>query len=282
MRAARRAGAAAVLAGCGGPAAKSTYTGKDVKAAYYKASDEGAGARAFEDYWVDDDYHSHANYVPREALETCPLMQRANAPTQADQRHHAQRRGAGRRSSWSAPSARTTTAHALDHAGRAGVRHERDRRVTGMDAVGSAMSKCPATYEVRGGPSPILGTYSVSARPFESGGWKGVVQQIAHTRPRDDVYYEDTAHVVVQRANVILYLDVTHQQDHRGARRTRPPRPSPSCARWSSASDEGAGARPAGRAGVAGGAARRGGRARDDRPRRRRPIVRSWPSSRAR
>ena len=86
-----------------------------------------------------------------------------------------------------------------------------------MKEVGGAMSKCPATYEVRGGPSPILGTYNVSSREFESGGWKGYVQQIAHTNPADDVYYEDTAHVVVQRANVILYLDVTHQQDHRGA-----------------------------------------------------------------
>ena len=71
--------------------------GQGREAAYYKASDEGARrAAAFEDYWVDDDYHSHANYVPRESLETCPLTQRANAPSQADQRHHAQGRRAGR------------------------------------------------------------------------------------------------------------------------------------------------------------------------------------------
>ena len=81
-----------------------------------------------------------------------------------------------------------------------------------MDAVGNAMSKCPAQYEVRGGPSTILGTYSVSARPFQSGGWKGVIQQIAHTSDFDQVYYEDMAHVVVQRANVILYLDVAHHK----------------------------------------------------------------------
>ncbi len=74
------------------------------------------------------------------------------------------------------------------------------------------MAKCPASYEVRGGPSPILGTYSVSSRPLETGGWKGVLQQIAHTNPADDVYYEDAAHVIVQRANVILYLDVTHRK----------------------------------------------------------------------
>jgi hypothetical protein len=84
----------------------------------------------------------------------------------------------------------------------------------GMDAATAAMAKCPRSYEVRGGPSPILGTYSVSIRPLETGGWKGVTQQIAHTYPpaQDNVYYEDLTHVVVQRANVILYLDVTHQK----------------------------------------------------------------------
>ena len=39
-----------------------------------------------------------------------------------------------------------------------------------------------------------------------------MLQQIAHTNPADDVYYEDAAHVIVQRANVILYLDVTHRK----------------------------------------------------------------------
>ncbi len=82
----------------------------------------------------------------------------------------------------------------------------------GMKAVGGAVAKCPSTYEVRGGPSPILGTYSVSSRTLDTNGWKGVVQQIAHTNPADDVYYEDAAHVIVQRANVILYLNVTHEK----------------------------------------------------------------------
>ncbi len=82
----------------------------------------------------------------------------------------------------------------------------------GMKLVDEGISKCPATYEVLGGPSPILGTYDVSSRTLETGGWKGVVQQIAHTNPADDVYYEDTAHVIVQRANVILYLNVTHEK----------------------------------------------------------------------
>jgi hypothetical protein len=199
----------AALAGCGSQG-KASYSTGDVKAAYYKASDEGAGARAFANFWVDDEYHSHANYVPRESLETCPLMQRADAPSAAD---HAITPKAGQ------PVSEFVVGPALDTDvrtpsitqgalvfGTSAIAGE------GMDAVGNAMAKCPASYEVRGGPSPILGTYSVSARPLKSGGWKGVVQQIAHTSQYDDVYYEDAAHVVVQRANVILYLDVTHRK----------------------------------------------------------------------
>jgi hypothetical protein len=200
----------ALLAGCGGAGADAAYTGRDVERAYYKASDEGAGARLFTDYWVDEDFHSHANYVPRESLETCPLMQRAAASTRA-------------------PNAITPTAGEPARELVVGPASDGDQRTPeitqgalvfgtsaiageGMDAVGNAMSKCPSQYEVRGGPSTILGTYSVSARPLESGGWKGVIQQIAHTSGLDDVYYEDAAHVVVQRANVILYLDVTHHK----------------------------------------------------------------------
>jgi hypothetical protein len=41
-----------------------------------------------------------------------------------------------------------------------------------------------------------------------------VAQQIAHTYPADvdNVYYEDVSHLLVRRANVILYVDVTHRK----------------------------------------------------------------------
>jgi hypothetical protein len=199
----------AAVAGCGGDG-RSSYSSRDVKAAYYKASDEGAGARAFQDYWVDDEYHSHANFVPRESLETCPLMQRANAPSYAA---NAITPKAGQPvSEFVVGPAQDTDVRTPSITQGALVFGTSAIAGEGMDAVGNAMAKCPAQYEVRGGPSPILGTYSVSARPWESGGWKGVVQQIAHTSRYDDVYYEDAAHVVVQRANVILYLDVTHRK----------------------------------------------------------------------
>lgn len=202
---------AAVVAGCGasGPA---SYTADDVKAAYYTVRDAGPGASTLlEDYWVDDEYHSHANYVPREALEVCPLMQRANAPMRVE--NIIKPEAAEPISEFVVGPARDTDIRTESITQGALLFGTSAIAGDGMKAVGAAMSKCPASYEVRGGPSPILGRYAVSARPLEiDGGWKGVLQQIAHTNPADDVYYEDAAHVVIQRANVILYLDVTHRK----------------------------------------------------------------------
>jgi hypothetical protein len=199
--------ALAVLAGCGsdGP---SSYSAADVKGAYYTARDGGA---ALEDYWVDDEYHSHANYVPREALEVCPLMQRANAPVRVD--NIIKPEAADPVSEFVVGPADETDIRTPSITQGALLFGTSAIAGEGMKAVGAAMSKCPASYEVRGGPSPILGTYAVSARPLETDdGWTGVLQQIAHTNPNDDVYYEDAAHIVVQRANVILYFDVTHRK----------------------------------------------------------------------
>lgn len=148
--------------------------------------------------------------MPREALETCPLTQRANAPSESD---HAVEPKAGE------PVAEFVVGPKLDTDIRtpnitqgAFVFGTSVIAGNGMKEVTAAVSKCPASYVVRGGPSPILGTYSVSSRPLETAGWKGVLQQIAHTNPADDVYYEDAAHVIVRRANVILYFDVTHRK----------------------------------------------------------------------
>jgi hypothetical protein len=199
---------AVMVAGCGssGP---STYTADDVKAAYWRAGDAGPGAPV-EEYWVDDEYHSHANYVPREALEVCPLMQRANAPVRVE--HIVRPEAAQPVSEFVVGPARDTDIRTVSVTQGALLFGTTTIAEHGMKAVGAAMRQCPASYEVRGGPSPILGTYAVTARALEVEGWTGVLQQIAHTNPQDDVYYEDAAHVVVQRANVILYLDVTHRK----------------------------------------------------------------------
>jgi hypothetical protein len=202
---------AAVVAGCGSDS-NATYTGADIRAAYYQASDESATVRpAVEGTWVDPDQHEHTNYVAREAIETCPQAQRANANAVLDGNSVTPDAGDPVNQFVVAPKSPDDirTPQITQGALVFGTSAIAD---TGMKAVAGALAKCPGTYEVRGGPSPILGTYSVSSREIDSGGWKGYVQQIAHTNPADDVYYEDAAHVVAQRANVILYLDVTHSK----------------------------------------------------------------------
>jgi hypothetical protein len=194
------------LAACGGSA--KPYSVSDVKAAYYQARDGGPLTQG---YYQDPDDHSHTNYVPIGGLEVCPLAQRAsyNAPTVANaiEPNAAEPAPQFVVAPQSADDTRTPTiTQGALVFGTSAIAE------SGMNAVSSGMEKCPTAYEVRGGPSPILGTYSASARPFESGGWKGMVQQIAHTYPQDQVYYEDLAHVVVGRGNVILYVDVTHQK----------------------------------------------------------------------
>lgn len=198
-----------VIAGCGG-SGKSAYTATDVRAAYYKAAD--GRNPAVEGVWANQDYHSHSNFVPLDGLEVCPLSQRANAPSQAAnviQPKAAQPVQQFILQPRSPDDTRTPVvtqgAFVFGTSAIAGQ---------GMDAATAAMAKCPPRYEVRGGPSTILGTYDVTSRPLESSGWKGISQQIAHTYPpgQDDVYYEDLTHVVVRRANVILYLGVTHEK----------------------------------------------------------------------
>src|SRR3954452_11331348 len=74
---------AALPAGCGSEA--KNYTGADVKAAYFRASDEGELTRTLvEDYWADPDDHQHTNYVPLDGIETCPQAQRAHANAKID------------------------------------------------------------------------------------------------------------------------------------------------------------------------------------------------------
>ena len=202
-------GCLAVLAGCGS-SGTDTYSVADVKAAYYKAPDGGPGLTGA---WVDPDDHSHTNYVPDDSLEVCPLAQRATYDS-ARVDHVIEPKAAQPVPQFTVGPASPEDTRTPSVTQGALVFGTSDIAASGMDRVTAAMAKCPAKYEIRGGPSPILGTYNVTRRPLESNGWKGVAQQIAHTYPpaQDDVYYEDLTHVVVRRANVILSLDVTHRK----------------------------------------------------------------------
>jgi hypothetical protein len=202
-------GCVAALAGCGG-SGKSAYSAGDVRAAYYRAADSGPRMTGS---WADPDAHSHSNYVPEGSLEICPLAQRADTPGGVVANAVSPSAGQPVQQYVVNPKelddlrTPTITQGALVFGTATIADH-------GMDSAKSAMTKCPVSYEVRGGPAPILGTYSVSMRPFALDGWSGVTQQIAHTFPPgvDNVYYEDLSHIIVQRANVILYVDVTHEK----------------------------------------------------------------------
>jgi hypothetical protein len=202
--------AALTVASCGGDRG-SGYSVSEVKAAYFKARD---GGPAMQGYYQDPDVHAHSNYVPFGGLEVCPLAQRASYTAPGLVANAIEPKAAEPVQQFVvAPKALddfrtpTITQGALVF-GTSAIAE------SGMNAVSSGMEKCPTSYEVRGGPSPILGAYGASNRPVEIAGWKGMLQQIAHTYPpgQADVYYEDLAHVVVGRGNVILYVDVTHQK----------------------------------------------------------------------
>jgi len=200
----------AAASGCGGSsgesAASATYRIADVRASFYRAADSEPADHG---YWVDPDYHSHTNYVPLGGIEACPLAQRANVEPGTP---HVVEPSAGEPTGLFVVEAddpddyRTPkiTQGALVFATSAIA-------AAGMEKVTAAMAKCPPRYVIRGGPPPILGEYTLSTRPVELDGWKGVAQQLAHTFPQDDVYYEDMAHLVIRRDNVILYLDLVQQ-----------------------------------------------------------------------
>jgi hypothetical protein len=195
------------LAACGGAGAK-PYSVAGVKSAYFQARDFSP---LMQGYYQDPDDHSHTNYVPIGGLEVCPLAQRANYDTAAVANAIEPKAAEPAPQFVVTPKSPDDTRTPTITQG-ALVFGTSAIAESGMNAVSSGMAKCPTAYEVRGGPSPILGTYGASSRPIELSGWKGMIQQIAHTYPQDQVYYEDLAHVVVGRGNVILYVDVTHQK----------------------------------------------------------------------
>lgn len=200
---------AGIVTACGDSGA-GHYSGAQIKAAYYRAAD--GHDSALHDYYVDDDFHSHTNYVPVGGLEVCPLAQRSDAPTAAP---NVVEPTAGQPVAQFIVEPKEATDIRLPSITQGALVFGTGTIAdTGMRAFSSGVTKCPASYTVTGGPSPILGTYSVNARPLKTSGWEGYTQQIAHTYPagEDDVYYEDMAHVVLHRANVILYLDLVQKK----------------------------------------------------------------------
>src|SRR5262249_4920533 len=149
--------------------------------AYYKASDEDKITRTqVVGTWANPDDHEHSNYVPLNGIETCPQAQRATTDAELEGNSVTPQAGDPVNQFLVAPK-NPDDNHTPSITQGALVFGTDTIAGDAMKQVGAAVAKCPASYEVRGGPSPLLGTYSVSSRELEVNGWKGVVQQIAHT-----------------------------------------------------------------------------------------------------
>jgi hypothetical protein len=189
-------------------ATKASYTLEEVKAAFYTAADAGPG---MVDFWYEQDFHDHNNYVPPGEIQVCPLAQRSNAPGAPP--NTAEMTGAQAVGQFAVKPGNPNDTRVPSLIQNAFVFATAAIADAAMDQINAEHAKCPASFSVPGGPPPILGDYNLSSRPFELGGWKGYLQQVAHTFPEgvDDVYFEDMAVLVLKRANVVLYLDLTHR-----------------------------------------------------------------------
>jgi hypothetical protein len=208
-----RARAAAILAaalallttvGCGGGSEKGTeppYTEKSIKAGFVTAEDLGKGAMAFEEV----EHASHVIYTPPESVPTCPYVQRAD-DLEADVDAAVELVG-GNSTGRFIVASRDPARNPLPVVTQGAVVFKSDALAeTGMKQVTAEVAKCPNQFTIYGGPPQVVGAYTVTSRPFELEGWKGVAQQLAHTAP--DVapgVYDDLVTVVVRKANAILY-----------------------------------------------------------------------------
>jgi hypothetical protein len=193
------------LAGCGGASSDSqAYTRQSIKSGFVAPKDLGGGKDliAFEDTGVA----GHIIYTPEDSVPTCPYAQRADdAP--AGTTAAVQLQGGNATGRWivgpnnprrGAPPVVTQGAVVFQSAQLADA---------GMEKVTAAVSKCPSTFTILGGPPQILGSYTINTRPLELHGWKGFSQQLAHTAPREinPETYDDLVTVVLHKDNAILY-----------------------------------------------------------------------------
>lgn len=190
-------------------ATKNAYTVEEIKDALPLAKGELENVNA---YWQDPEFHSHNNYIPPGGVQTCPIANRSDAagsppnmvlPTGGEDVGRFVIEPANDTDSRTPTITQTgtyfATAPIADLA---------------MKEIITEHAKCPSSYDVNGGPPDIIGTYNVTTRPADISGWKGYIQQVAHVyRPQqDNVYYQDMSILVLSRANVILYFELSQKK----------------------------------------------------------------------
>jgi hypothetical protein len=203
------AGAAVVLAGCGSGSGKDLahppYTVKSVQFGFATTKDVGKGAVR-----VDDSGHgSHVIYTPPDSVPTCSYVQRADDTTVQVQ--PAVELVGGNSTGRFIVGPPNPDRSALPVVTQGAVVFTNEAlAATGMKTVMAEEAKCPASFNILGGPPIIVGSYKVNGRAFKAKGWTGFAQQLAHTSPPDlgTDTYDDLATVVAHKANAIVYLQL--------------------------------------------------------------------------
>jgi hypothetical protein len=196
-----------VLCGCGngasGDRVRPPFTDKSIRTAFVAAADLGKGAVQFE----DSGHGSHIIYTPPDTVPTCPYVQRADNVTATVQ--PAVQLDGGNPTGRFIVAAANTAKTPLPVVTQGAVVFPNDTLTDqGMRTVTAESAKCPASFNILGGPPIIVGDYHVTKRPLEVAGWTGFAQHLVHTSPPqiNPATYDDLVTAVVRKANAIFYV----------------------------------------------------------------------------
>jgi hypothetical protein len=199
--------ASATLAGCGTDSGTKLthppYTVKSIQLGFATVKDIGKGAIQVQ----DSDHGSHVIYTPPNSVPTCPYVQRADDTTVQVQ--PAVELVGGNPTGRYIVGPPNPEKSALPVVTQGAVVFTTDALAdAGMKTVTAESAKCPASFNILGGPPIIVGDYKVNRRTFKSGGWTGFAQQLAHTSPPDlnTGTYDDLMTIVAHKANAIIYF----------------------------------------------------------------------------
>jgi hypothetical protein len=153
----------------------------------------------------EPDEHSHAMFIPANAVPTCPYVDRSDTPREPVDMY------------FEPTGAQPTGKHlvqgqdyrdmSLPYISQGALIFATpDMAKTAMQQATGHHAKCPTAFDITGAPPEILGEYRVSSRPFTAQGWEGWKQHLVHTYPPEqgDDVYDDQVNVVVRKDNAIL------------------------------------------------------------------------------
>lgn len=206
----------ALAAGCSGdekeaskPLTQPPYTVTSIQSGFVRAGD--LGPKAVE--YADDGHPSHVVYTPADSIPTCPYVQRSE--TVSVKVEPAIQLAGGNTTNRHFVESRDPSVSTQPVITQGGLVFESDPLAQqGMKQVKAEAAKCPANFDVLGGPPVIVGEYRISQRAVDVAGWSGFVQRLAHTPPTDmpSDAYDDLATAVLRKSNSIIYISYQQTQ----------------------------------------------------------------------